>query len=226
MTLPTGMEQSAGDDRASRRSASVVVHSAPSSRRPDRPVVRDIWFSGLAFLRLYRRLILLERPVDPAVGPPPATASMRVAVVGDEAIEAYLAFRPDQSEEEIRRRLAEGHLCFAVWHVERIVHAAWVAVGRAPIEYLSRELDLDPDEVFVFDAFTTPGFRGHGASPLRALAVGRHFATRGFRRVLTAVHPENRTGFRPVEKVGSRRVGVLGYVGIGPWRRHFRRRWE
>src|SRR5262249_20086543 len=160
----TGTDQSAGGDRASGCSASVVVE-APPPRRPDRPVVRDVWFSGLAFLRLYRRLILLERPVEPPVGPPAATRSMRVAVVGGDAIGAYLAFRPDQSEDEIRRRFAEGHLCFAVWHAERIVHAAWVAVGRAPVEYLSRDLELDPDEVFVFDAFAAPGFRGHGASP-------------------------------------------------------------
>jgi len=218
------MEQGAGDDRASRPSASAVPDST-AARRPDRPALRDVWFAGLAFLRLYRRLVLLERPVEPAVAAPPAPGSMRVTVVGDEAVDAYLALRPDQSEGDIRRRFAEGHVCFAVWHADRIVHAAWVAAGRAPVEYLSRDLELDPDEVFVFDAFTTPAFRGHGASPLRALAVGQHFAARGFRRVLTAVHPENHTGFRPVEKVGSRRVGLLGYVGIGPWRLHFRRRW-
>jgi len=42
--------------------------------------------------------------------------------------------------------------------------------------------------------------------------------------VLTAVHPENRVGFRPLEKVGTRPVGFIGYVGIGSLRWHFCRR--
>ena len=131
----------------------------------------DLWFASLAFFGIYRRLVLLERPVSPAVAPVRASTSMHVAVIGADGLAAYLSFRPDQTDAEIRRRLAEGHACFAVWHGERIVHAAWAAVGRAPIEYLSRDLVLGPDEVFVFDAFTAPAFRGRGASPLRALAV-------------------------------------------------------
>jgi GNAT superfamily N-acetyltransferase len=199
-------------------------HAPRPSPRLDAQELADLWFAGLAFLGIYRRLVLLERPVSPAVPRIQTRTSMRVNLLGPDELTAYLAFRPDQSGEGIRRRLKEGHVCFAVWHEARIVHAAWVAVGRAPIEYLARDLSLGPDEVFVFDAFTAPAFRGHGASPLRALAVGQHFGVRGYRRVLTAVHPENRTGFRPLEKVGSRRVGIVGYAGIGPWRWHFCRR--
>jgi hypothetical protein len=194
--------------------------------RPERRTLGYFWFWSLAHLQIYRRLALLERPVSPGVAPILTRASMRVALVGDDGLDPYLSFRPDQTRAEIRRRLAEGHVCFAVWHEERIVHAAWAAIGRAPIDYLARELSLRPDEVFVFDAFTAPAFRGYGASPLRALAVGEHFGARGYGRVLTAVHPGNRPGLRPLEKVGSRRVGLIGYVGMGRWRWHFCRRSE
>lgn len=182
---------------------------------------RDLWFKALSFGRIYRRLILLERHLSHAIPEVQIPASIQVTVLRDSEIGAYLALRPDQDAAKIRCRLAHGHQCFVVWHEGQIVHAAWAATGRAPIEYLSRDLTLSPGEVFVFDAYTAPAFRGHGASPLRAVVLGEHFRAQGHRSVLSGVHPENRAGFRPLEKIGAKRVGVIGYIGIGPWRWHF-----
>ena len=186
--------------------------------------LRGLWFKALSFGRIYRRLILLERPLSEAMPDASIPPSIQITVLRDSEISAYLALRPDQGAAKIRCRLAHGQRCFVVWHAGQIVHAAWAATGQAPIEYLSRDLALGPGEVFVFDAYTAPASRGRGASPLRALVLGRYFFTRGCRCVLTAVHPENRAGFRPLEKLGAERVGVIGYLGIGPWRWHFCRR--
>jgi RimJ/RimL family protein N-acetyltransferase len=180
-----------------------------------------LWFRALSAARIYRRLILLERQLTRARPEVAVADDMQVSVLDDSEIAAYLALRRDQDALTIRRRLLQGHRCFVVWHRGQIVHAAWAATGQAPIDYLSRRLVLGPAEVFVFDAYTAPPFRGRGASPLRALALDRHFRDLGFRAVLTAVHPENRPGFRPVEKVGGARAGVIGCLGIGPWRWHF-----
>ena len=186
--------------------------------------LRRLWFAGLSFTRIYRRLVLLERPLTQSFSDVSAHASMRVSVLAETEVAAYMAFRPDQDAANIRLRLEHAHRCFAVWHEQQIIHAAWAATARARIEYLSRELPLAPDEVYVYDAFTAPAFRGRGASPLRALTLGEHFRAQGYRRLLTAVHPENRVGFRPLEKVGTRPVGVIGYVGLGRWRWQFCRR--
>ena len=186
--------------------------------------IADLWFAALAAARIYRRLVLLTRPVglsEPELAAPPG---VRIALLIPEEIGAYLAFRPEQSDAEIRARLSRGYRCFAAWHEQQIVHAAWAATRRAPIDYLSHEIELSPDEVFVFDAFTAPASRGRNLSPLRAVVMGRHYHEHGYRRVLTAVHPENRIGFRPLQKVGTRPVGLIGYVGIGPLRWHFCRR--
>ncbi len=168
--------------------------------------------------------MLLARPLTASLPEVAAPSLIRIAVLAPEETDAYLALRPDQSSAEIRLRLARGRLCFAAWHGGQIVHAAWGATQRAPIDYLMREIELAPDEAFVFDAFTEPAFRGRNLSPLRALVMGRFYRDRGYRRILTAVHPENRAGFRPLEKVGTRPVGLIGFVGIGPWRWHFLRR--
>jgi len=194
----------------------------PIGRQP--PLIRplaDLWFAALGAARIYRRLVLLTRPLAPSALELSAPAGVRIDVLAPEEIGAYLAFRPEQTGAEIGIRLSRGHLCFAAWHDRQIVHAAWGATERAPIEYLSHEIELSPDEVFIFDSFTAPASRGRNLSPLRAVVMGRHYHEQGYRRVLTAVHPENRVGFRPLLKVGTRPVGLIGYVGIGPLRWHF-----
>jgi len=182
--------------------------------------LKTLWFSALAISRIYRRLIVLERSLSVAT-PISIATSFRVAPLEDTEVGAYLALRRDQNAATIHRRLAQGHGCFVVWHQGEIVHAAWTATGRVRIEYLSRDLVLHTGEVFVFDAYTGTAFRGRGASPLRALVQGNHLRAQGYDRVITMVSPENTVGFRPLEKVGTKPVGVIGYVGIGPWRWHF-----
>jgi GNAT superfamily N-acetyltransferase len=147
-----------------------------------------------------------------------------VSLLAAGEIDAYMAFRPDQSIDEVRRRLDEGQQCFAVWHDRRIVHAAWAVIGRARIEYLSTEITLAPGEVWSHDVFTSPAFRGLGASPARMLEMMRYFRDRGYRRLVGAILPENRSSLRLGEKVGwTRCIGVIGYVGLGPWRHVFSR---
>jgi len=184
----------------------------------------NAWFAALSSVGIYRRLVLLERGLDIPVPDVSADPSFRVALLADGERAAYLEFRPDQDAVEIARRVERGDRCFATWQEQRIVHAAWAATGRAWIEYLSRELPLAAGDVYVYDSFTRPEFRGRGAAPLRARVLGQYFAARGYARVLTAVLQENAAGFRPLEKVGTRPVGAIGYIGIGPWRRHFVRR--
>jgi GNAT superfamily N-acetyltransferase len=147
-----------------------------------------------------------------------------VRVLAAREIDAYMAFRPDQSMAEVRRRLDEGQQCFAVWHERRIIHAAWTVTGRAGIEYLSTEITLAPDEVYSYDVFTLPAFHGLGVSPARLLEVVRYCRDRGYRCLLSAILSENRSSLRQGEKVGrDRRIGVIGYVGLGAWRNAFSR---
>ena len=187
-------------------------------------MIKRLWFRGLSCARIYRRLILRERPLSQPFPDVPARVPVCVRVLAAGEIDAYMAFRPDQSIAEVRRRLDEGQLCFAVWLDRRIIHAAWSVTGHARLEYLSTEITLAPDEVYWYDAFTSPASRGLGVSPARMLEMVRYFRDRGYRCQLSAILPENSSGLRPGEKIGGRRrIGVIGYVGLGPWRHVFSR---
>ena len=188
-------------------------------------MIKRLWFGGLARARVYRRLILRERLLNQPSPALPAGRKVGVSLLAAAEIDAYMTFRPDQSRAEVRRRLGGGQLCFAVWHDRRIIHAAWAATGRAGIEYLSTEITLEPDEVWSYDVFTVPAFRGMGASPARMAAMIEYFRDRGYRCLMGAILPENRSSMRLGDKVGwTRSIGVIGYVGLGSWRHVFHRR--
>ena len=184
-------------------------------------MIRSLWFKGLSCSQTYRRLVLLERMVNQPLPDVTAARPVRVSVLAEGEIGAYLALRPDQDRAEIRRRLEDGQRCFAVWHDRQIIHVTWAATGRATIEYLTREIALAPDEAYAYDGFTSRAFRGLGVAAVRSVEMIRYFRDRGYRRLLGLVHPENRSAFGPVERVGYRRIGVIGYIGLGPWRRAF-----
>ena len=182
-------------------------------------MIRRLWFRSLSRARIYRRLILVERPLSEPVSNISPRVPVTVKVLAGSEIGAYMALRPQQHLAEIQRRLDEGHWCFAVWNDQRIIHVAWAAAQHAKIEYLSREMELAPDQVYVYDIFTAPAFRRSGAASIRSVEMMRYFRELGYQRLLGAVSPDDRSTFR--QTVGYRRIGVIGYVGLGPWRRAF-----
>jgi hypothetical protein len=184
-------------------------------------LLSSLWFRGLAALRLYRRLVLLENRFDEALPDLPLPSGFEVRGLTPDEAPAYAAFRPDQGRGECARRLAAGHWCFATWHDGAIVSAAWVARGRGRIDYLEQDIVLAADEVYTYDLFTAPAARGHRITVAARVFHMRFLREQGYRRVLAAYAPQNRPVAALRKALGSRPVGWIGYVGVGPWRRRF-----
>lgn len=184
---------------------------------------RRLWFGALARAGIYRRLLLAERPLSEPLPEVAPSMAAPVALLAVEQLDAYRAFRPDQDPEEVRRRLGVGQVCMVAWREGRIIGAAWLTARRVRLDYLHRDLELAPDEVFLYDGYTLPAFRGLRASPVRTAWALRYARDRRYQRLLAAVLPENRSA-RPLwSRVGYHRLGVIGYVKVGPWRRDFLR---
>jgi GNAT superfamily N-acetyltransferase len=182
---------------------------------------RSLWFKILG-ATVYRRLILVERPLCEPVPDVKAAVAVEVSVLAHSEIAEYRRFRPDTAETEIQSRLDVGQRCFVARHAGQIVSARWAAVTRVWIDYLSCELALAPDEGYPYDLFTAPEFRGYAVSPVTSAAMLRHFQRAGYRRMVGTVLPGNEASFRASAKTGYRPCGRIGYVGIGPWIWRFR----
>jgi GNAT superfamily N-acetyltransferase len=181
----------------------------------------SLWFRGLATLRLYRRLILLENRFDEALPELPLPSGFEVRRLRPDEAPAYAAYRPDQGQSECERRLTAGHWCLATWHEGAIISAVWVARGRGRIDYLEKDIVLGDDEVYAYDLFTAPAARGQRITIATRVFHMRFLREQGYRRVLATYAPQNRATAALRRTLGSRPVGWIGYVGVGPWRRHF-----
>jgi RimJ/RimL family protein N-acetyltransferase len=168
-----------------------------------------VWFGGFAWARLYRRLELVEL----GLRPPPALRDTPLA----------LDFGYLDEHEDVRARLERGDRCWVAREAGTIVSSRWISAGRAHVAYLDTWLDLDRDEVYLSETYTDPARRGHGVSGAAGTRLAHALAGEGCRRIVAGVLRENDAGNRAYEKAGYRRVGRIGYVGIGPWRREFRR---
>jgi len=172
---------------------------------------------------VYRRLILLERPLGDPLPEVPSQARLAVGQLEETEVDEYLEFRPDTVPAEVRRRLAAGQRCFLTRHEGRIVSATWAAVGRVRVDYLAYELPLEADEVYCYDSLTAPSARGRDITAARSIERMRYLRDAGYRRMLGLVLPENAAARRHAAKLGWRPIGVIGCVRLGPWRWYFRR---
>jgi RimJ/RimL family protein N-acetyltransferase len=172
--------------------------------------LRGVWFGSLAWARLYRRLELVTLSLEP----PPAVIETPLAL--------EYGFLAETEDQDARERLDRGDRCFVAWEAGTVVSSRWIAEGRAFVEYLATWIDLDPDEVYLSETFTVPALRGRGVSGAAGTRLAHALADEGCRRILAGVLKENHAGRRAYEKAGYRRVGRIGYIGLGPWRRGFR----
>jgi RimJ/RimL family protein N-acetyltransferase len=87
------------------------------------------------------------------------------------------------------------------------------------LPYLRGTLAMRPDEALVEGVFVAPDMRGKHVSPLGGIYQLRWLREAGYRRVVTAILPENTAGFGPPAKLGYRRIGTACGIGLGSrWR--------
>ena len=162
----------------------------------------NLWFRMLGEIG-YRRVVVLERRLDGELPEVAARLPVRIALLTPADLEALCPLPSGSSRPSIRRRLEQGHQCFIVWHEGEIVHAGWAATRQAWVDYLGCAFPLGPGDVYQYDSFTAPAFRGLDLAGARVAWMARFFRDAKARRLLAVVWPENTTAFRPLEKAGT-----------------------
>ena len=182
--------------------------------------LKSFWFKLLGECG-YRRLLLVERPLDCPVADFTPDLPVDVAMLAQDEVDDYLVFRPGTTRREIAGRLRSGDMCFVARREGRIVAAAWVATHPVWVPFLGCRIDVTPDEAHIYDKFTLPAYRGHGiANAVRTYHL-KHLRRAGLLRATGAVLPENVSSLRDDTKGGFRVYGVLGRIKLGPWQRVF-----
>ncbi len=181
---------------------------------------RSFWFKLLGDLG-YRRLCLLECSLTEPIQVVKPKLAIDLDWLKPNELDEYLAVQPVRTRELFADRLTRGDCCLIARHQGRIVAGMWACRHQARITYLERELRLADGEVYTFDAFTAPEFRGQAIAPALSTELLRRFRDAGCQRALRATAPENQSALRAHAKAGFRPYARIGYLKLGPWRREF-----
>jgi GNAT superfamily N-acetyltransferase len=196
------------------------MEKQPIDKLSARGRVGALWFKILA-RSVYRREILIERPLSDPIPEINSSLLVDIALLQTQEIAEYFRFRPNADLADIGRRVDRGHCCFVARCEGRIVSASWTTTEGAWSSYLGREIVMTSGDVYTYDSFTDPDFRGQQVATVRLAAMLRFFREAGYVRLVSIIVPENSGALRPPEKMGYHPFGVIGYFKLGPWRWEF-----
>ena len=102
-----------------------------------------------------------------------------------------------------------------------MVAAMWAVKQSAHIDYLGCDLELGRDGGYAFDVFTELAWRGNDLASWSGECMRGHMAELGCVRMVSAQLPENTNARNRSVRRAHVRLGTIGVIGIGPWRRPF-----
>ena len=174
-------------------------------------------------LRLYRRLDLVDVPLAPSATRVASDAGLvaRDLECGAADLAAYARFRPDVEPGDAGARLHRGERCYVVEQDGEILSAVWTAPGPVRLAYLGCKVQIAPPDLYGYDSFTLASRRGEDLASLRSERMKQRVRGEGWRRLIATQLPENVNQGRRAARFGYRTLGVIGWYGLGPWRRPF-----
>ena len=132
---------------------------------------------------------------------------------------------PRRTCEMVRERLGRGDLCFLAVDPEgRPVHSGWATMLGAHVPELCRDLVLKRHEAYLYDAYTPPARRGHGAFGFVLDHLFAKLQSLGARVVYSYVRSDDPKGqraacvrLRPVATLGHLRLNRFPPMIFGSW---------
>ncbi len=111
-------------------------------------------------------------------------------------------------------RLRDGQVCAIAHHETEVVAYCWLACTPVWVGEIGHAVVPGPEDVYLYDAFTMPGWRGRGlfsAVIASLLALAR---SRGRKRALIFVGAGNRASRRAIERAGFEIVHTVSRVEL------------
>jgi hypothetical protein len=200
----------AGPGGSLRRLVEITVRQGPVGL-----VARALALVGCRVLYWYVLPNLAEaRPVE-------ATVPIAVAELDPTDLAAYLAFRKGATPEQFRSRFERGCRCYVARADATIVSATWIATRRGRLEAFQEDFELGPKQMYSFDSFTLPEYRGRRIQGAIFTHLCKHYVASGIAQAVALTGPENRGTMMSRGRSGFVRTGGIGRIAVGPWKWRF-----
>lgn len=159
-------------------------------------------------------LDLYERRLDAPMAPPELPPGAELIV--SEGLAA--ATLEPAWHGEAHARLRAGQTCAVVRAGGAVVGYCWSTTAPASVEEVRCRVVPAADEVYLYDAYTAPAWRGRRLFPAMLAALLDAARAQGRRRALIFVLASNRASRRAIERAGFRRflaVTRVEVLGVG-----------
>ena len=141
----------------------------------------------------------------------------RFEEAGLESIPA-LAALTDSAPEIMRQRLATGRRCFAAWMGSVMVAYGWVSQRAEYIGEQEREIQLEPDEAYIWDCLTAPSARGRHLYSALLSHINRQLYDEHLKRAWIGADLDNYASLRGFRTAGFQPILYVTYARLGPLR--------
>lgn len=116
--------------------------------------------------------------------------------------------------EVVKWRLSQGGLCWMARAEEETISYVWASSKQERVEELFNTIELKEGEVYLYDAFTMPEWRGKALYPAILSRQLQHFKQQGFRRALIFTVEENIASRRGITRAGFYHFQTIGVIKI------------
>jgi GNAT superfamily N-acetyltransferase len=160
----------------------------------------------------YTRMAILEIVPSELIAVA-ADESVRWATFQDLRLLASFGHEP----EVLRHRLTAGARACILTEGQELLAYVWFHSPCHQEEDLGVRFDLDPGEIWLFDAMVERGQRGRGLYPRLLRTAARDLGCEGVRRILIAIETANRNSIRAHEAAGAASTGSVTALRILGW---------
>jgi ribosomal protein S18 acetylase RimI-like enzyme len=167
--------------------------------------------------------VVLERGLRGPLPEITPRCAIELEMLDRSEIAAYLDFHPGRQRRFVERRFAAGDACFTARHRGELLAVQWSCRSQHWVGDLHSTWCVGPGEVYLYDSYTHPQYRGQGVNPALCVHVLRHFGDLGLDRATLVVESGNASNLRSREKLGFERCGVIRSLSIG-WGRPLQHR--
>ncbi|MDY6855643.1 MAG: GNAT family N-acetyltransferase [Thermodesulfobacteriota bacterium] len=113
-----------------------------------------------------------------------------------------------------RDRFHRGDICCVAKSGGKIVSYCWISLNSAHIEEIDRNINLKKNEIYLYDAFTEPEFRGKSIFPRVLTDILKYGKRQGYHMSLIFALSSNHPSLRAIKKAGFTRFQSVYFISI------------
>lgn len=114
-----------------------------------------------------------------------------------------------------KERLQKGDMCCCVIVRGKAVSYCWMAQDSAYIGEISKKIILKNDEIYLFDGFTKPEYRGKGFFTKTLSFILCYGREKGYQRALIFALSSNKSSIAAIKKTGFDKFQRVCFIDIG-----------